>query len=262
MKRKIKIYVEAFWLGFKESTSFRADAWLEVFSQTLVYASLGLLWYWLLKGATNEEIKQTAGYLLISNGTKELVDGRYLKFSSRLMDSIKEGELNSALLRPIKPYRLSFFMFNGSRSVNHLFGIILIGLGIFIGGINSWVNIIGYIVCAGLAFGLTYFLNILVGSLAFWMTTASSMRTMTHHIINVLSGSLVPIDLFPGLVRNIASLLPFASLAYLPATVVRKGITEKTLWLFWIGVVWMFILKKVTNYIWIKGLRKYEAIGI
>lgn len=262
MKRKIKIYLEAFWLGFKESTSFRADALMEMFSQSLVYASLGLLWYWLLKGADTVEIKQTIGYLLISNGTKELVDGRYLKFSSKLMDSIKDGELSAALLRPIKPYRLSYFMFNGGRTVNHFFGVLLITVGIIVNGVQSWTNIIGYLLCVGVALGLTYFLNILVGSLAFWMTAATSVRTMIHHVINILSGALVPIDLFPGVIKTIATYLPFTSLAYLPAMIIRNGWTDKTIWLFWVGIIWILILKKLVEFAWVRGLKKYEAIGI
>ena len=260
--RKIKIYLEAFWLGFKESTSFRVDAYLEIFSLTLVSAGLGLLWYWLLKGAGAEEIKQSIGYLLVSNGTKELVDGRYLKFSGRLMESIKEGDLSASLLRPIKPYRLSYFLFNGSRSINHMFGLSLVVAGIVINGASSWINLGGYIICVGIAYGLAYFLNVIIGSLAFWMTTASSVRTMIHHIINILSGSLVPIDLFPKIIGGMASVLPFASLAYLPATVIRRGITENTIWLMGVGVAWIFILKIVCDYTWVKGLKKYEAVGI
>ncbi len=228
----------------------------------MIYASLGLLWYWLLKGDSLAETKQTVGYLLVSNGTKELVDGRHLKFSGKLMDSIKNGELSADLLRPIKPYRLSYFMFNGSRTISQLFGLVLVCAGVILGGFGSWVNIVGYVICAGVACCLTYFLNIIVASLAFWMTTATSIRTMIHHIINVLSGALVPIDLFPGVIKSLASFLPFTSLAYLPAMVIKKGINDQTVRLFAVGVVWVLILNKLTKTIWIKGLRKYEAIGI
>ena len=258
---KLAAYKEAFILGLAELNNYRADMWFQLFSKLISLIGLGVLWYWLLRGSSEQEIRLSVGYLLVANGVRELVDAYQLKFGGRLMDEIKDGSISSSLVRPIVPYRLSYFIFFGTRGTNYIFGWLLIFGGVLVNPPVSIINYGYFILVILLASVISYQLNIMTGFLSFWFIEAASMRSLLVHTTRVLSGSMIPLTYFPELLRNIALITPFPILAYLPSKVVQNGLMgyEGSLLASGLWVVIFFLMEKK---LWIWGVKRYEAVGI
>nr|MCR5432400.1 ABC-2 family transporter protein [Lachnospiraceae bacterium] len=62
-----------------------------------------------------------------------------------------------------------------------------------------------------------------LGMTAFFLVNAQGIRVVYQLLANVLSGALIPINLFPEAVRKIMMFLPFQYTNYVPAMVWTGG---------------------------------------
>jgi ABC-2 type transport system permease protein len=258
---KWRLYKEALLLGLSEVVNYRADMWFQVASKVISLTSLGILWWWLLVDAGASTKLETASYLLIANGVREIVDSFYMKFAGKMMDEIKDGSISMGLIRPVSPYRLSYFIFSGSRGVNYIFGGLLIALGMYIFPASNIINYFYFVIILLLANLISYYMNLLVGFISFWIVEGANFRGLFIHTARVLSGAMIPVSYFPGIMKDISLLSPFPVLAYLPAKVLQNGLGGYE-WSIMAAIGWLIIMIYAEKIIWNYGLKKYEAIGI
>ena len=78
----------------------------------------------------------------------------------------------------------------------------------------------------------------------------------------VLSGYLVPLDLFPQAVQRIALVLPFRFLLSFPVELML-GKPTRLHALELLGAQWLYVAVALvaTNLVWRAGLRRYAAYG-
>lgn len=258
---KWRLYKEAMLLGLSDVINYRADMWFQVASKIVSLISLGILWWWLLVDSPVSTKLETASYLLIANGVREIVDSFYMKFAGKMMDEIKDGSISMGLIRPVSPYKLSYFIFSGSRGVNYIFGGIMILLGIYIFPASKLINYFYFAMVLLLANLISYYINLLVSFISFWIVEGANFRGLFIHTARVLSGAMIPVSFFPGIMKDISLLSPFPVLAYLPAKVLQNGISGYE-WSIIASVIWLLVMFWIEKIIWQNGLKKYEAVGI
>jgi ABC-2 type transport system permease protein len=110
---------------------------------------------------------------------------------------------------------------------------------------------------------ISFAVNIFEGTLFLHFTDANGIRNSLQNFTRILTGTMVPLYLFPSPLKDILRFLPFPSMAYLPANslsgvlVPGSVITDLSIGLFW-GIVLNFLAINLWSY----SMKKYEAVGI
>jgi ABC-2 type transport system permease protein len=109
---------------------------------------------------------------------------------------------------------------------------------------------------------ITFLAMAIVGTLAFRVDSATSLFEIWMGLFGVLSGYLVPLELFPGWVQGLARVLPFRSMLGFPVELVigllsRRQVATELL----VQWAWIAILLVGARAAWRAGLRHFEAFG-
>ena len=109
---------------------------------------------------------------------------------------------------------------------------------------------------------LTFLVMALIGTLALYLESATSLFEAWLGVSAVLSGYLVPLDLFPQAVQRIALVLPFRFLLSFPVELMlgKHGRGEA---LALLGGQWLYVALALiaTSLVWRAGLRRFAAYG-
>ncbi len=127
----------------------------------------------------------------------------------------------------------------------------------------AWWQILLFGVSLVFGFIISFVINLLVGCTSFWTSEASNLQNVASHFVRIFSGVMIPLSFFSPTVRNILLLSPFPAMAYLPSIILQTSTMTSEIWtLFGATVFWSALLLPISFWIWRKGLKQYEAIGI
>lgn len=109
---------------------------------------------------------------------------------------------------------------------------------------------------------ITFLAMAIVGALAFWLESATSLFEVWLGLFGVFSGYLVPLELFPPWVQAIARALPFRYMLAFPAEMLT-GMLPRPRALADLAVQWLFVvaLYAGARTAWRLGLRRFAAYG-
>jgi ABC-2 type transport system permease protein len=185
----------------------------------------------------------------------------WAKYLSKL---IKDGQLSNYLIKPISLLPYTYADIVGVNFHKYFFGLLFLVVGLFTSGLI--VEPIKLLLLSGfISIGITisYAINLFVAALSFYFTDTFVVQYVVQEAVKILSGALIPIFLFSETLQKILLNLPFAQLAYIPAslTLGESVINDYGKYLL-LGVIWSIILNFLAYYFWKNALHKYEAIGI
>lgn len=178
---------------------------------------------------------------------------------------IREGRLNDFLSRPIHPFHLDFTRMAGGKFV---FALAWIPVAIFLSLLFdpqidwSWVNVVGFLIAIWGGFAVRFILQYWLGMINFWTTRGSAIFGIFIAAELLLSGRLVPLELMPAWVADVAAWLPFKWSFQFPIDVligrlepleVLSGIGSQAVWSLALGGVFMLT--------WRRAIRRYGAVG-
>ena len=180
-------------------------------------------------------------------------------------ERIKSGQMSGALLRPIHPIHQDIAYFAGWKFVVILLWIpIAVVLSVIFHPALSpdAAQIVVFVIAIWLAYLIrTLFLWVL-GMVSFWTTRVGALYQLYFAIELLLSGRLVPLQIMPEWVRNLARFLPFSSTFGFPIQALTGPISTGALWaglgeqLGWIGVGALLVAL-----VWKRAVRRYTAVG-
>ncbi len=94
-------------------------------------------------------------------------------------------------------------------------------------------------------------INFLVGLVAFFTKSISSLIQAKHFVLQLLSGLLLPLSFFPGWAEELLRLLPFQLITFLPMQVYLGKIDPAQLWsVLFEQVVWIAALQFMGVFLW------------
>jgi ABC-type uncharacterized transport system, permease component len=183
-----------------------------------------------------------------------------------LMQTIRTGDVVSDLSKPCDFYWYWFSREMGRNVYYVLFrgiptyvaGALLFRLGIPLSW-QSWLAY-GLILPLGAMLGVAY--RFLYNVVAFWIIEARAMTTFALTIAQFLTGSYIPLPLFPSWLRSIIDWLPFRGFMDLPVEAFLGKITGATLW-FEVGrqIGWLLILTLLVQLVMRSAKRRVVAQG-
>jgi ABC-2 type transport system permease protein len=113
-----------------------------------------------------------------------------------------------------------------------------------------------------LSFLIGFYLETLLGLVAFWYLEVSSLVFVYMLLNYFLSGHMLPLDWLPRPYSDAILWLPFKYLAYVPAAMLLNRYTPwELLGELTLQVIWVLILWVMTQWTLARGLQRYSAYG-
>jgi len=201
-----------------------------------------------------------------------LVMVRFLHFVRRtspvriIADEIKEGKISAYLIKPVSYLRWWLAAFLAERIFESILRILMLFVFLIlfpkIFNFPGTFNFLVILFFIGISLVLNYLFNLLISLFAFFVTDVRLFRSTVIMACDFFAGSLIPIDLMPGVLKKIGLLLPFQFWIYFPIKLYQGDLTQNQI----VGgmsllFVWLLIFIFIVKYLWQKGIRTYEAIG-
>lgn len=184
----------------------------------------------------------------------------------RIGQKVVTGEIASDLLRPVSLMGYLFAEYAGSFTYRFFFNLIPVaGVAFVMFRIQIplrwdewWLFLLSIFNVGILYFLMTY----CVGLLSFWYEKVGNLNILIDSSITLLSGSVIPLWLFPDIVANIIHWTPFPYLYFFPISLAlgKLGMQE-----IWSGLViqfaWILLLYLLSKLIYKRGISKLTIQG-
>jgi ABC-2 type transport system permease protein len=251
-------------VGFADAVAYRAEMIVWVLATTMPLVMLAL-WTTVAREAPiggYGEARFTA-YFLVTFIVRQLT-GSWVFYDMNF--AVRNGTLAMRLLRPVHPLlaygaealaampmrlmvslpvALVALFAVGSRGVTHdplLWALWIVSIA------GSWL--------------ITLFVNLIVGCASFFLE--SSLKLMDAWLVGffVLSGYMIPVDLFPARMRAVIQWLPFRFQIGFPVEVLT-GAHDRASAIALLGAQWVWVATGLaaTALMWRGGLRRFAAYG-
>ena len=185
--------------------------------------------------------------------------------SIEMIESIRTGELNKYLIRPVSFFTYHFMMFIGHNSLFYIvYTTILILFPILLPGwaFYSILHIIGFIFALIISIYLSYSIYFCMVCCAFWFGEVKSL-VVAYNISNIiLSGQIIPLRLFPDTFREIIYMTPLQFLVDFPVSI-ATGSIPINMWIpkMIIAMLWCIVVSILGKIIYRFGIRAYGGFG-
>ncbi|MFC3749676.1 ABC transporter permease [Paenibacillus sp. GCM10012306] len=105
---------------------------------------------------------------------------------------------------------------------------------------SAWI---GFLVMLFFSFLINSQINVITGLLAFFVENNEGMMRMKRVVVDLFSGLIVPISLFPGWLSSVLEVLPFQAITYLPGSVFTGRVQGVGIWnVLGVQVLWFLLL--------------------
>ena len=257
----LRAYPTLLRVGFAEALAYRAELIIWMLTTTMPLVSLAL-WSAVSRDAPLGRFgpKEFVGYFLAALIVRQIT-GCWLVWE--LNYEIKQGTLSQRLLKPIHP--LWVYSAANLAAIPLRAGLCLPIAIIAIYYANFTTDptllVVFFLSLAG-AWCINFFAMALVGSLAFYLESSTGVFEIWLITFMVLSGYVVPLELFPSWARDIANVLPFRYTLGFPVEVVT-GLLDVRTALSQLAMQWVQAAIMATSGIlaFRAGLRRFGAYG-
>jgi ABC-2 type transport system permease protein len=93
---------------------------------------------------------------------------------------------------------------------------------------------------------------------AFWLRDTRAMWFLYQKLVFLLGGMLLPLEVLPGALRDVAMALPFMAMSYAPARL-ASGHLEP--WLLLVQAGWVVVLAGLAGAVFAAGQRRLQVVG-
>lgn len=181
---------------------------------------------------------------------------------------IMKGDLNKLLVRPIVPP-----LYHAMAQYGYKFVSLFVACAVCAIAITFFPEYISLPPTATHAFWFLFFLvfagfhssaiQIIVGLATFWLGETAALMQLRHVLEKIFSGEFGPLSLFPILIQAVGAWLPFQYLFFVPIQIYLGKLSGGEIlsalfgMLFW-SMMYLFII----IFLWRRGMRRYEGVGI
>lgn len=202
-------------------------------------------------------------YIFVSAFLRNLV---FSNVSYSACEEIASGNLSNYLIRPIGYFKNWLTRDLADKALNlSFFAPEIIALYFILKPqIIFPHNFILFLVISLLAALLYFFLSFLVSTYAFWHPEHNGwpLRFLFIMLLDFLSGSSIPLDIFPPAIVKIFQVLPFSYLVFYPNQIwLNRVDTNQIINIFLITSFWLIAFYLIFRLVWRQGLKNYGAYG-
>ena len=250
--------------GFQEDAAYRVEFFLSIFSSALVPAAIQIiLWYAIFQLGGQTQVAgwgyaQLIQYTLVSTLFTQVRGGDH---DFDLQEMIRTGSLSNYLLKPISAVEFVYLRGVGGRLFVALV-CLCIGTLAFAAFGFSIPRLWGAMLLAIAGNVIHYQIGAVLATAAFLWEEAYSLLMVKNMLVQLLSGELIPLNLFPVASQWIWKSTPFYLYVYGP-TQYALGHWTHSEYLHGLGmaIAWMMGLSVLIRLSWGWGIRKYSSLG-
>lgn len=264
LRQTLKAAPTLFRVGFMQSIAYRAEMFVWILSSTMPLVMLALF----AAVAQDGPLGRFAGADFTAYFLATFVVRQYASSwtSWQMNGEVRDGTLSMRLLRPVSPI-LSYAIENVSYMPLRLVfaAPVTIIMVVIVGGERFPQHAIDWVMFFwswASAWVLTFVVHTLMGTLSLYMQQSMKLMDVWFAGYLVFSGYLVPIELFPPGLQEVAQWLPFHGQIGLPVEVLL-GVHTRDVAFQWMVVQagWILALGAVTTVLWRRGLKRFAAVG-
>lgn len=172
------------------------------------------------------------------------------------IDDVRSGLLDQFLLKPISARFLVSFRGLDFTNIGSFLNVIFIFFFSFSKIMNEtfFTRLPGFILFLFIAYGICYLVYFIFACLVFYMLNS---RTFLDIIFEMTDFDRYPAGIYPNFLRTFLTfVLPILFFAYYPTAFLLGKIGNQYLYL---GLFLLVILWLISNFIWRKGLKRYQS---
>lgn len=261
----MRTYVEFAIRKFQNKMAYRLDFFMGMLNMVITIA-VYLCIYRALYGSA-DVIDGISYEMVATNFVIALGLSQAFKFNEMFMpDKINDGSITNELLKPVN-FKLRMLAENLGEG---LFGLIfqfapaVLFTCIYTrlcppAGIAAFVFMM---VSVFLGYLILWLISFMIQTWCFWLFSVWGIVTIKNVVVNVLSGSLLPLWFMPGTLRTVIAYTPFSSIYFTPVRIYLGQLSGlDMLGSMLLQGVWVVILYLIGNAFWKKGIRKLVVQG-
>ncbi|MDB4969855.1 MAG: hypothetical protein JWN44_5544 [Myxococcales bacterium] len=264
LRRFARAYPTLLRIGLAEAVAYRAEFLVWMLATTMPLVMLAVMSAMTREGPVGRfDHKAFVAYYLVTLIVRQMT-GAWVAFE--MVREIKEGTLALRLLRPIHPLvtysaeSLAALPLRAIVSIPVAVVILLTAAGSEIS--RDWFNIVGFFVSLAGAWLLNFAVSSIVGTLGLFIESSMQVWELWFGCFMLLSGYLIPLELLPHWLSQVARYSPFAYLQALPVETLT-GIRDRhqvlmglAAQLGWVLTAWVTLIV-----LWKRGLKRFAAYG-
>lgn len=263
MRRAIKAYPALLRVGFASAVAYRAEFLIWMFSTNMPLVMLAL-WAAVARSGpvAGYSPRGFTAYYIVTLLVR-LLTGSWVVWEMTM--EIRAGTLALRLLRPIHPL-LAYSAENlAAIPMRGLVALPVVAILLWLGRAELTSDWALWAILPLALFGawlLTFLVMAIIGTLGLFFESATSLFEAWLGVSAILSGYLIPLDLFPPAVQRVALVLPFRFLLSFPVELLLGRLTRgHALALLSAQYGYAALALLATRLTWRAGLRRYAAYG-
>jgi ABC-2 type transport system permease protein len=259
--RALSAYPTLLRVGFASALAYRAEVLVWMLTTTMPLVSMAL-WTAVAEASPVGRFGPTqfVGYFLSALVVRQ-VTGSWLVWA--MNGEIRQGTLSQRLLKPLHPLWAYSAENLAILPLRALLCVPVIILMVVSGQLTTDPVLvgIGFLSLVG-AWLINFFAMAAIGSLAFFVESSTSIFELWMISFMLLSGYVVPLELFPGWVGSLANVLPFRYTLGFPVEVI-VGMTDYRSALQGLAAQWAWAAGCAVGAILMfrAGVRRFAAFG-
>ncbi len=264
MRMRFAPYVEFAKKAFAREATYRMEVATEVGSLVLRVYLLRSLWTALY--AQNAAPMNLPLHSMITYATVALLMSLILEVDgTRLIrEKLREGSIATDLMKPIS---VPFYFFSdgigqtGLHAVlvipSLLFSLLLVHIDV-----PSPAVLGAFALSFALGYCVNFFINFLMNSIAFWTLETFAIQLIVRWVSDLLSGQIIPLMFFPGVLGRLVVALPFAAV-YSTPLLIYVGVIPPSGWAsaFAVQIAWLVSFAALSSLVWRAGARRVVIQG-
>lgn len=258
-------YLEFAKKKFLNKIVYKFDYIMGIINTILVYVIFTCIYKALYGNA--QEIDGITFSMVTTNFIISLCLSNVYRFDNEFIErKIRDGSIANEFLKPVS--------FKGRMLAENLgenfFGIFFNFLpALLIAAIfseiqkpSSIVYFFLFIISAVLGYLILWEISFIIQTLAFWIFRVWGISTITNVIINIFSGTMIPLWFMPAWIMNVIKLTPFDSIYFTPIKLYLGQIAGNDLvWNLGRQLAWVGILYIIGDILWKCGEKKVVVQG-
>jgi ABC-2 type transport system permease protein len=257
-------YVEFAKKAFAREATYRMEVLTNVGSLVLRVYLLKCLWTALY--TQNVAPIDLPLHGMITYATVALLMSLILEVDGTRMirEKVREGGIATDLMKPIS-VPLYYFSDGIGQTLLHAVLVIpslLFALLIVHVDVPSPATCAMFLLSFLVGYGVNFFLNFVMNSIAFWTLETFAVQLIVRWCSDLLSGQIIPLTFFPGLLGRMVFSLPFAAI-YSTPLLVYVGVIKPADWGFALAVqtMWLAIFAGLASLVWRAASRRVVVQG-
>jgi len=230
-------------LRVQEALVYRFNIGADLFRLIMQVIVLRYLWIALYDGRESfrgVSLEQSLAYITLSMVIGPLFPNSLIGI---VRSRLRSGDIVFDLFRPLSfPFILLAQVVGESlsRALTRSLPLLLI-ISLFIGPAmqTSLEIFVVFLGSMALSFLISFLIDFMFATVGFWMTEIRGLQYLKGTLVMATSGEYLPLWIFPGTLRRILSILPFAYINYTPLSIltntssqgVRNAIVFQLVWL-------------------------------